>query len=344
MSATFDVSKIEKELQSTLNRSSDAGLRTTLFNLVIFTSIESRDMINVCLDFLLGKRPARIIYIYSGNKGKTDIEISARCSPKIHDNKKICFQEIMIFNGDDNIGIEPATWTPLLIREIPVFVWWLDKMNPFPEILKSSEELIDKILINTSYNEKLGEDPVDVMKILHMARFKYDYKVPIKDFAWHRTLLARRWTARLFDPKAYRPWLKEIEHIKIKGLSWAETIYFGLWLGARLGWTPRVRASGNIRFEIQGKKDIPLEFVEVNDDLYHFTFETSKGTIELREEQKERGQLIYPGAEPFRIILEPPDNRQILLDEVDTVSMDPLFIEALKTTEFICVKAPEHLY
>src|SRR6185369_15135285 len=134
MKSYADPVAIEQQLRKTQQEVSPNEARTSLFNLVVYVDGHDDAKLTEALNFLHDKRPARVIIVRRNAGGETRADAMARCVTD-KDDKVMCIQEILISSGDDKAGEAPETWTPLLIREIPVFVWWLASLDqaPLPE-------------------------------------------------------------------------------------------------------------------------------------------------------------------------------------------------------------------
>ena len=123
-----DVPAVEQELARIQRELTNSEVRTSLFNLVVFSPDAEKTMANEALNYLLGKRAARVIHIVnSGADGKraqeSRLDVSARCFIDA-ERKSVCFQEIVITNGSDGAGGAPGSWVPLLVRDIPTLILW----------------------------------------------------------------------------------------------------------------------------------------------------------------------------------------------------------------------------
>jgi hypothetical protein len=188
---------IEREIQRQIAAASATRTKASLFNLLIFRRAFSLDPSAEALDYLLGRRPARLILVEGGVDSPSEAFVSARCHPDPA-SVELCFQEIRIQCGPDGVGRDRGFWSPLLIRDIPMFVWWLDRMESLPGQLPGLAPLADRLIVYSGFAEQQGESPQAVLGSLaaEVARTG----VPCSDFSWRRLHSLRLNTARLFDP------------------------------------------------------------------------------------------------------------------------------------------------
>ncbi|HYW83013.1 MAG TPA: OpcA/G6PD domain-containing protein, partial [Spirochaetia bacterium] len=131
----------------------------------------------------------------------------------------------------------------------------------------------------------------------------------LSDFSWRRSRILREQTARAFDPPSMRPLLASVQSVRLYGASEFEASLFFLWLRVRLGRQFLVEhaAAGalaegfRVTFKLAGAPELDIG--------------CTKGGCLSRGEEK--------GAYRF------PSDGEILLEEVDTLSRDPVFVEVL---------------
>jgi len=152
---TVDVVAVEKELARIQRELTNSEVRTSLFNLVVFSRNAAETMASEALNYLLGKRAARVIHIVSDPAADGEIEsrldVSARCYVDA-ERKSVCFQEIVITNGSDGAGGAPGSWVPLLVRDIPTIILWLDTLRDRREVLAHAQEQAEKVLVDTEHS------------------------------------------------------------------------------------------------------------------------------------------------------------------------------------------------
>ena len=242
-----DLVKIERELQRQVLAASGAGMRASLFNLVVFERKEQSGLADPALSALFGLRPARVLRSEAGHRGRTEVEVSARCSGGGAD-RAVCFEEIRIRGGEDGLSRDPGCWTPLLIPGVPVNLWWLEPLEAILPLLGQFEECADRLIVDTGLRERAGDDPLWSLRLL---AGELESVGALSDLAWRRILPLRSWAARLFDPPANREALERIERVRLEGglrseggccsCGWPPA-----WAGRRSGWrtAPGCSATG----------------------------------------------------------------------------------------------------
>jgi hypothetical protein len=320
VNAPLDPRVIEEEITLIREKESNpysAGTKTNLFTLLVFrregaVAPGAADTVETALGFLLGKRPARIITITRVSAPRTEAWVSGRCFPDKR-NRGVCFEEVRIEAGDDGMGMDPGAWAPLLIRDLPVFAWVPDGPGdtgaPWEASLRGAAGLIDKLLVDSSRSPAAAGPSGDPLGALLRLRESTGSAFPLSDFAWRRGRVLREQTARSFDPPDMRPHLPSLRGVKLYGGSPSEASLYFHWLQARLGrslGTDHAAAGPlaegfRVTFTIEGQPDLDIG--------------CTKGGCLSRGEEK--------GAYRF------PSDGEILLEEVDTLVRDPIFLDVL---------------
>ncbi|MBN1834197.1 MAG: glucose-6-phosphate dehydrogenase assembly protein OpcA [Spirochaetales bacterium] len=322
---------IEREILRQIAAASASRTKASLFNLVIFRRAFARDPSAETLGYLLGRRPARLVVIESGTDGPSEAFVSARCHPDPR-NQELCFQEIRIQNGSDGVGGDPGFWSPLLIRDIPVFVWWLESTAGLPEVVERIAALTDRFIADSGFAEDAGEDPATVLRTL--AGGVHSRGVPCADFAWHRIHSLRLGTARLFDPPEARAALEEIRKVRLRGWRRTEALLFFFWLASRLGWTPaRLQGEGASMSDARGATvEVEHERPQADGQTCVLEIELAGGgSLGLKRESEAPGCILLegPGERREHLSFDLPSPGESLLREVDAHAMEPVFAEVL---------------
>jgi len=317
VSNALDPRGIEDEIARIRERESNpysAGTKTNLFTLVIFRSADpqepgSSDHVERVLQFLLGKRPARIITIQPARAARTEVVVSGRCYPDRR-NRGVCFEEVRIDSGEDGVGGDPGVWAPLLIRDLPVFAWMPDSLpeeaRRWTTSLRNAAGLIDKLLVDSSRSAGTEEEAMATLQSLRDATAD---AFQVSDFSWRRGRVLREQAARAFDAPEARPLLSSVRSVQLYGGSRMEAWLFFHWLASRLGreiqtdhaWVGPLQEGFKVTFRIDGASNVEIGC-------------TRGGCLSVGEEK---------GAYRF------PTDGEILMDEVDTLARDAVFAEVL---------------
>jgi len=346
VSTVLDPRSIEREIARIRERESNpysSGVKTNLFTLVIFRGQGGQDKddpLASSLQYMLGRRPARIITIDHVDAPETDVMVSGRCFPDRR-NRGVCFEEVQIESGADGLGEDPGAWAPLLIRDLPVFAWWPDSLHGFQDswqtpILQSAS-LIDKLIVDSGSIRggpnapRLDDEGAAfaAMRSLLSLRKRAGGSFSISDFAWRRSRVLRELTARAFDQPDTRPRLSQIRSVTLDGGSAADGLLFFSWLSTRLGWSPARHEDGFSPCKDRAGREIRLVHATSGFQLsegfrLRFSFEGQQ-PIEIG---CTRGGCVSNGAD--RGAYKFPTDGETLLEEVDSMTRDPIYQEVLE--------------
>ncbi len=324
-----DVTAVEQELARIQRELTSSEVRTSLFNLVVFSPDAEKTMANDALNYLLGKRAARVIHIVSsGADGSrpddSRLDVSARCFIDA-ERKSVCFQEIVITNGLDGAGGAPGSWVPLLVRDIPTFILWQDTLCDKQDLLAHAQEQAEKLLVDTEQSVALGDPENAILDVVR--RIAVTDGIPVSDFAFKRLRTLQRVVASAFDDPKRTPLLDEISAVHLAGTSSLAGRLFSLWLADRLGWTIdgghfRDRRNRPVAFN-HAREAVGCE-LEVSVDL------VTSERIHIATQTAGCADVDYPEGEQTHPIVSMPENGELLLEEVDAIGSDALYRNALR--------------
>lgn len=319
-----DVAAVERELDRIQRELTNTEVRASLFNLVVVSSESHASQDYPALNYMLGKRAARVIHIVRGANRESSLEVSARCFVD-QEHKGVCFQEIVITTGADEAGDAPGSWVPLLVRDIPTFALWLDRMAVRVDLLADLSEQADKIVVDTGLSVGLGDDPDSVSSILR--RMVVDEQISISDFAFRRLRPVQKACATAFDDPARLPLLRRISSVSVSGIGSRESAYLALWLADRLLW----KRSGSgftdgqgrvIEFTGSNRASDSTEIVFGFHDHEAVTVHLQDGCVDVDCDDSPTGGVSTGNGDG-----------ELLLEEVDAMAPDALFRAAIRTWE-----------
>ena len=325
MTSLIDPAAIEQQLRRQQQEISPNEARTNLFNLVVYVDGHDDGQLTEALNYLHGKRPARVIVVRRNAGGSTRADVTARCVTD-RDEKILCIQEILISCGDDPEGQSLESWTPLLIREIPVFVWWLASLTqaPLPQMF---DDIADRVFIDSS----LSQDAL--VFLTDLATRRESLKTPVTDFSWSRVAPLLKLTAHAFNAADQRPLLTEIASITFEGGKTAEAVLYFQWLKAKLDWKGAPARTGltwslvdesGKSVSVAHQAPAPLE------KGFTVTFQTRSGvTLKLSDSRQGFAVTEGSGISPYTSVFRYLDTGEALLSEVDRNATDRLFVELL---------------
>ena len=323
MKTVFDPVKIEKDLRILERERSLTETRTSLFNLVIIGRKEDEQEVEEdLLAYLLGKRAARVIHINLDRPGQTQVSVSARCAPD-KENKGVCFQEILIEDGEDRAGTSPGSWSAFLVRDIPVIVLWRGSLNR-KDVLTFTREQADKFLVDGDLLvSRLG---MTVPEYLGRVKAELtDQGILVADFAWRRFQPLRVFTALVFEAEGARALLPGLRGLEISGGGRASQELYVRWMAEVLDW----KKTGPSYLTPQGEILAPRHGKEGGKEL-RLSFDLKAASLELVIDANRYGTARLGGKEIFSKVLAFPQEGELLLQEVDMPGIDGLYARVVE--------------
>ena len=263
----------------------------------------------------------------------------------------------------------PAAVIPLILPELPVFLWWPGG-SPFDEaFFKNLGESVDRLIVDSA----TFENPEGTLAKIS-SRLKGDWpNLACTDINWERLTLWREMTAQFFDGAMLRPYLDRIRRVNIEfaqsgRANRAQALLFAGWLASRLGWQPTGPVYEMLRSEAGGPsvvrlsllcsgdpvtillhpsaqaEEVPGEICSVKLEVLsgdpdqqakpEATFEVCMSEDDKHERQREQAVIIVDieGASPTRrhVHIEKPTRARLLDAELDIFSHDKVYDEALE--------------
>ena len=331
----FDPARIEQELSQIMVRNSPTEARASLLNLVVFSTADSKPQADAMLDAVLGKRAARVIHITGSESPESDVTVSARCYID-HSNRSVCLQEVVISNGRDGIGAAVSSWAPLLIRDIPVYVVWLDAISHERDVLAKVVELADTLVLDSELTLRIEQDQRRLFARLSDLSHN---NVALCDIAWHRVLPLCAVTADGFDNPQLQQQIESIAAVELDGAPpQFAALYLG-WFASRLelraaedvapdGSAPLIQwnlsAAENRRVRLWHAAARPIEDgMQVN---IRFS-----GAADLQIRALPGGCAeVEDESESSTCVLPQPSDGEILLKEIDGMRHDHIYTETVR--------------
>lgn len=315
----FDHQQIEEELKRIQQQSAPTEARATILNLLVFADMRDREEAERALGYVLGKRAARIILVVNSTTPESNIAVSARCylDPE---RRSVCLQEVIVENGRDRLGAAVNTWSPLLIRDIPVYAWWRLDIDPDNDLLRSIQELSDKVIVDTEIAFE-GDGTLARILALHER-----LAMAISDFAWLRIQDLRLLVARAFDSEELLTRLANLKAVSISGAPGAYSRLFVGWLASRLGW----RKVADSEFMGPGG-EIAVSFGPGGSaESIEVAFSFRGGPpVTIRAQE---GTAVVEGvtAAPYECVFEVPTTGRLLLQNIDSTYSEFLYLDAIR--------------
>ncbi|MGH9941330.1 MAG: glucose-6-phosphate dehydrogenase assembly protein OpcA [Pyrinomonadaceae bacterium] len=250
----IDVGQLEKELAAMWRPAEGAGeqsaesssgvTRVCVLNLVVYAAHhEDRTEIDALLDEVTEQTPSRALILLADRESenaKLEAYVSTRCQMGGKGAKQVCGEQITIEAGGAVIESVSSAIEPLLVPDVPVFLWWKDIPHYEDKLFNRLVEMADRVVIDSLAFDNPYEDFKRLADIFH-TRPQF---MSASDLNWGRLTSWRMLLASFWDVADYRPHLEAIDAVVIEydppDVAPEEIAPQALltagWLASRLGW------------------------------------------------------------------------------------------------------------
>jgi len=245
------VSELEREL-ARLRRSSGAhakeqGIsvaRASVLNLVIFATREVHARrAAVTIDELATRHPSRaVVVLIDRDRAGREPELEMRCRlPHSGGAQQVSYEQILIrARGDADRRLASAV-IPLLLPDLPVFLWWTETPPFDAPFFDDLLGLADRLIVDSADFARPDRTLPRVHAVARAGHGRYG----VTDFNWTRITPWRELAMQFFDVPAWRPFLDAITGIRVgfavdadgREIHPSQALLFIGWLASRLGWT-----------------------------------------------------------------------------------------------------------
>ncbi|MBD3385623.1 hypothetical protein GF407_11945 [candidate division KSB1 bacterium] len=342
---------IEKKLTSLWQESADkeAGkpvIRASTINFIVLSHHPDQvESINRVVSEISDHHPSRIIVaLVDPDSSSADISarISLQCNLNVAMNKQICFEQVVLETGPGGFAKLSGIILPLLLPDLPVFLWMADNQFELIDDLHPLHGAIDRLLIESSGMV----DDWSAFQRYRKQLLDINERMGISDLHWGYLTEWREALAQFFDQPARQDWLENIREITLlhkSGGASIDGLFLVAWMASRLGWTlnsvsdrekllikfTSAKQKVDVRFDNQGNR--PLDRVVIHSDdkerSMHFTAEFKDDHIVMEVRQGEK--IIESG-----MVAAPSDELGALVcHELDLLKNDRIYLAMLNILE-----------
>ena len=248
----IDVGKLEKELaamwQPTKHEDgtvAEAGTtRVCVLNLIVYAAQhEERAEIDQLLDEVTEQTPGRSIILVAdrdSTAAKLEAYVSTRCQTGSRGAKQVCGEQITIEASGPVIETVSTAIEPLLMPDMPVFLWWKDIPHYEDKLFNRLVGLADRVVLDSLAFDHPHED---LLRLAEIIRTNPQFML-VSDLNWGRMTAWRSLMASFWDVGDYRPLLDQIDTVIVEydppdvahsAIAPQSLLIIG-WLASRLGW------------------------------------------------------------------------------------------------------------
>jgi glucose-6-phosphate dehydrogenase assembly protein OpcA len=246
----MSVGQIERELgRLRTNDDGTLALRSSVLNLIVVTDEESATEITDSVSKLAGRHPARVVVLIADPEGEANVDVglSAFCHARGGSSAQVCAEQVTIHaEGPPATHLESLAG-PLLIPDLPAFLWYPGEFSPHSPGFAAMSELADRVIVDSAASES------HEACLREIADLVADPTTPaIGDLQWVGLSPWRSLLADTFGAPERAGDLEKIENAEVLYAPGGENRALLLigWLASTLGWKPEGRngEGQNIRF------------------------------------------------------------------------------------------------
>ena len=235
----MSVAEVEHELgKLRANEDGTLALRSSVLNLIVVTDEEAAPEVTRSVSNLAGRYPARAIVLISDPEGERNVEVglSTFCNVRGGGGAQVCAEQVTIHAEGPPANHLESLAGPLLVPDLPVFLWYPGAFSPHAPEFAAMADLADRLIVDSAARED-REDSLREMAALIEA----EDAPAVGDLQWvglspWRSLLADAFAApeRVGD-------LEKIEGAEVLYAPGGESRALLLlgWLASTLGWSPK---------------------------------------------------------------------------------------------------------
>src|SRR3712207_762620 len=293
----MSVEQIERELgQLRMNEDGTLGLRASVLNLIVVTDEESAGEITRSVSKLSGQYPARAILLISDpEEAETnlDFRLSAFYNVRGGGGAQVCAEQITIHAEGPPAEHLESLAGPLLVSDLPVFLWYPGPFSPSSPEFTGMAGLADRIILDSAAAGDCGRSLREISGLLD------EPETPaVGDLQWVQLSPWRSLLAELFSSPERSGELQRLRGLEILHAPDGEcrALLFVGWLASTLGWTLKESTrtgdgrevrysgpSGEVSAEMSpASTDAPFRRVRLFSEDYGFEVARSKDLSEAR--------------------------------------------------------------
>jgi glucose-6-phosphate dehydrogenase assembly protein OpcA len=276
----IDVEKIEKELAAMWKPDADdegsnaeSGVtRACALNLLVYaTTTDDRAKIDVMLTEVNGQHPGRSIVLVAdreATESKLEAYVSTRCRDLGGNGRQVCGEQVIIEAAGAAVETVASAIMPLLVPDVPVFLWWKDIPHYEDKLFGRMTAMSDRVVIDSSCFDNPHQDLRRLSQIIK----EHPQFMSVSDLNWGRLTSWRTLMASFWDVPDYRPYLDKIDRVLVEydapDLAPDEIAPKALlvvgWLASRLGWsideTSGLEGKSTMSFQLHaGERAVSVE-------------------------------------------------------------------------------------
>lgn len=248
--------------------------RACALNLLVYATVaEDRARIDEMLDVVNEQHPGRTLVLLADRAApepKLEAYVSSRCRLLGGSGKQVCGEQVTIEAAGAAVETVASAIAPLLVPDVPVFLWWKDIPHYEDKLFSRMTAMSDRVVIDSACFDHPHEDLRRLSQIIK----EHPQFMSASDINWGRLTAWRTLVASFWDVPDYRPHLDKIDRVLVEydppdrapGEIAPKALLVIGWLASRLGWAieeAREREGGALSFQFNANgRKIDIEMSE----------------------------------------------------------------------------------
>ncbi|HEV2707616.1 MAG TPA: glucose-6-phosphate dehydrogenase assembly protein OpcA [Pyrinomonadaceae bacterium] len=247
----IDAARLERELTAMWRANAVTGAdgaptgmtRACVLNLVVYTSErDDRTALDAVLDEVFERNPCRALILRAGRAeepASIKAYVSTRCQAAGRGRKLVCGEQVTIEARGRAVETAGSAVAPLLVPDVPVFLWWKDVPHYEDNLFDRLVGMADRVVIDSA---SFDHPRADLLRLAHLVGERTRFN--LSDLNWCRLASWRTLVASFWDVADYRAYLDRIERVEIE-YTWPEGAALELapkaaltlgWMASALKW------------------------------------------------------------------------------------------------------------
>ncbi len=247
------IAEIERELAQLRRRASaqaPEGLvppaRAAVLNVVVVATrrVHAERAAEIIAE-LGARHPSRAIILLAATQAPSE-ELRLTCHEQANAAGQVCYEQIIVRTGTTSGHQLRSIVIPLLIPDLPVFLWWTGTPPIGSLLFGLLVELAGRLVVDSADFARPEETLPRLSAVLAA-----DETTALTDLNWTRLTAWRELIAQFFDVPEWRPFLDRVSGMRVgfavdtdgREVHSSQAHLLLGWIAARLGWRPEERVA-----------------------------------------------------------------------------------------------------